>query len=62
MVLLLSAVTPDLIDVVVSAAVPPERERANKIKSGDRRIPPIGLALAILLQEYVMRYKGFFLC
>jgi hypothetical protein len=49
MMLKLAAVAPDLIDIVISASVPAEREKANKIKSGNRRIPALGLVLAVLL-------------
>ena len=47
----LANIAPDLIDVVITAAVPAEREKVNKCKTGDRRIPPVGMALAILLHE-----------
>ena len=53
MVQQIATVSPDLIDILVTAAVQLERERANKIKTGDRRIPPLALALAVILQSSV---------
>ena len=47
----LASIAPDLVDVVVTAAVSAARERANRRKTGDHHLPPVGMALAIILHE-----------
>ena len=47
----LAIIAPDLVDVLVTAAVPAEREKVNIHKTGDHRIPSLGMALSIILHE-----------
>lgn len=51
MILELASIAPDVIDFIISISVPVERERLNKVKCGDRRMPALGMALAIILHE-----------
>lgn len=54
----LATAAPEPIDVMVAAAVPAEREIANKYKTGDRRVPSIGMALVIILHERSSRLNA----